>query len=91
MIARSGAPAWPNLVIYLDVNQQTILDRNGGKFPQDCIFIDPLFTAGIRDYYAGITESNAAPVVWLDATLDPYKVASLAEAHITELLHGRRT
>jgi thymidylate kinase len=91
VIARSAAPAWPDLVLYLDVDQQTILDRNRGKFPPDSIFINPVFNAGVRDYYADITDSNAAPTVWLNATLGPNKVASLAEAHITELLHRRRT
>jgi thymidylate kinase len=91
IIDRSGAPAWPDLVLYLDVDQPTILGRNRGKFPEGTIFIDPAFNAGIRDYYVEITGRRTAPVVWLDATLDPHDVVSLAEAHITELLHGRRT
>jgi thymidylate kinase len=91
VIARSGAPAWPDLVLYLDVPHQTILDRNGGKFPPDSIFIDPDFNAGIRGYFTEATDQEADTFVWLDATLEPAKLMSTAEGRIRELLQGDRT
>jgi thymidylate kinase len=89
VIARSEAPAWPDLVLYLDVTQQAILDRNRGKFPPDSIFIDARFNAGIRAYFADATDRGNAPIVWLDATLDATKLLSIAEVHIQELLRVR--
>jgi thymidylate kinase len=91
VIARSEAPAWPDLVLYLDVTQQAILDRNRGKFPPDSIFIDAEFNAGIRTYFADITDRGNAPIVWLDATLDPAKLLNIAELHIRELLLVRES
>lgn len=85
IITRSHAPVWPDLVLYLDIGQQTILDRNRGKFPPDSIFINPTFNNAIHDFYARARDQ--ARIVWLDATLDPTTVVSLAVAHITELLH----
>jgi thymidylate kinase len=90
LIAQSQAPAWPDLVLYLDVTQQTILDRNRGKFPPDSIFIDTAFNTGIRAYFAD-TDRKTTPIVWLDATLDSAKLLSIAAVHIRELLHGRDT
>jgi thymidylate kinase len=91
VIARSEAPAWPDLVLYLDVTQQAILDRNRGKFPPDSIFIDAGFNVGIRDYFARTTDRAGTRIVWLDAMLDPAELVSIAEVHIRELLHGRDT
>jgi thymidylate kinase len=86
VIARSEAPAWPDLVLYLDVTQQAILDRNRGKFPPNSIFIDVGFNAGIRAYFADTTDRGDTPIVWLDATLDAAKLLRIAEVHIRELL-----
>jgi len=96
VIARSEAPAWPDLVIYLDVPLPTILDRNGGKFPPDSIFIDPVFNTGIRNYFSKVTDGETTAgettaIVWLDATLEPAKLVNLAEGHIRDLLQGRET
>jgi thymidylate kinase len=90
-IAQSDAPAWPDLVLYLDVPQQTILDRNRGKFPPDSIFIDPAFNTGIRGYFSAATDRGNSAIVWLDATLEPAKLANIAEGHIRRLLQGRDT
>jgi thymidylate kinase len=88
VITRSEAPAWPDLVLYLDVPQPTILDRNRGKFPPDSIFIDPVFNAGVRDYFAEATDRQDIHIVWLDATLETAKVVSTAEGHIRALREG---
>jgi hypothetical protein len=63
----------------------------GGKVPPDSIFIDPTFNDGIRDFYLRATGRESARIVWLDGTLDPTKLVSLAEAHIAALLHRRDT
>jgi thymidylate kinase len=91
IIAQSEAPAWPDLVLYLDVPQQTILDRNRGKFPPDSIFIDPVFNAGVRGYFCGTAGQPNTNTVWLDGTLEPTKLVSIAEGHVRELLYGRDT
>lgn len=88
VVARSQDPAWPDLVLYLDVTQQLILDRNRGKFPPDSIFIDPAFNAGIRAYFAGITDSRDEQIVWLDAALDPGELVNLAAACIGQRRTG---
>lgn len=90
-IARSEAPAWPDLVLYLDVPQQTILDRNRGKFPPDSIFIDPIFNTGIRGYYSEATDRGNRAIVWLDATLEPATLVNIAEGHIRGLPQGHDT
>jgi thymidylate kinase len=87
VIACSSAPAWPDLVLYLDVPQQTIIDRNRGKFPPDSIFIHSTFNAGIRDFYKHAVDRATTAIVWLDATLEPARLVSIAEVHIRELLH----
>jgi thymidylate kinase len=86
VIARSSVPAWPDLVLYLDVPQQTILDRNRGKFAADSIFIDTVFNAGIRDYFSETMEVGKTEIVWLDATLEPEKLVRIAEGHVRRLL-----
>jgi thymidylate kinase len=86
VIARSSVPAWPDLVLYLDVPQQTILDRNRGKFEADSIFIDTVFNAGIRDYFSETMEVGKTEIVWLDATLEPEKLVRIAEGHVRRLL-----
>jgi len=91
VIARSAVPAWPDLVLYLDVTQQVILDRNRRKFPPDSIFIDTQFNAGVRSYFARATDQEEARIVWLDGTLHPAKLVSIAKGHIKELLRGRNT
>jgi thymidylate kinase len=91
VIARSEAVAWPDLVLYLDVPQQTIVDRNRGKFPPDSIFIDPVFNAGVRGYFSGATDRDRARIVWLDATLEPATLVKITEGHIRKLLQGRDT
>lgn len=90
-IAQSEAPAWPDLVLYLDVPQQMILDRNRGKFPADSIFIDPVFNTGIRGYFSEATDRGNIAIVWLDATLEPATLVNIAEGHIRGLLQGRDT
>jgi thymidylate kinase len=91
LIARSSGVAWPDLVLYLDVPQRTVLDRNRGKFPPDSVFIDPVFNAGVRGYFCDATDRGDVGIVWLDATLDPAKLVSIAEVRIRELLQEHDT
>lgn len=88
VVAASTAPAWPDLVLYLDVTQQAVHDRNGGKFPADSIFIDAEFNTGFRDYFIRASRRNAR-IAWLDATLDPAELAATAQLQIRELLRSR--
>jgi thymidylate kinase len=87
-LSLSTAPGWPDLVIYLDVPQRAVEDRNQGKFPSDSIFIDAHFNAGIRGYYESLTVRGHDKIVWLDAELDGGKLLDLAESQIRALLRG---
>ncbi|MEV4201491.1 hypothetical protein [Micromonospora globbae] len=83
-VAEASLPSWPDLVLYLDVPQEAVHERNRGKFPNDSIFIDAQFNAGIRSYFTEITGEQE--IVWLDAALDPYELVKLAEASVRNLL-----
>ena len=87
IVDSSDALAWPDLVLYLDVTDQAIHDRNRGKFAPDNIFIDRRFNAGIRDFYTRATDRDAARVVWLDATLEIPKLVRTAETYVHQVLH----
>jgi thymidylate kinase len=87
VIAQSTAPAWPDVVVFLDVPQQTVLDRNRGKFPPDSIFIDARLNAGIRAYFSRLAELADDRVMWLDATVEPAKLVTVVESQIRELLN----
>lgn len=85
-VSLSPAPAWPSLVIFLDVSQGAVEQRNRGKFPADSLFIDARFNSAIRSYYDSVTASGDAPIVWLDGELDSGKLIDQAETQIRALL-----
>jgi thymidylate kinase len=82
LLRSSPIPAWPDLVLYLDVPQDTIHRRNQGKFPPGSIYIDPAFNAAIRRYFRGLAGRKPPRFVWLDATLDLPELTQLAAADI---------
>ncbi len=88
-LSLSSGPGWPDLVIFLDVPQRAVDDRNQGKFSADSIFIDARFNAGIRGYYESLAAQGDRRVVWLDAELDGDKLRDLADSQIRALLAGR--
>ena len=81
----SDRPVWPDLVIYLDVPQATIDERNRGKFPSDSIFIDRAFNAGVRSFYAEVADADETPIAWFDATLTPQALQDAASPCIEAL------
>jgi thymidylate kinase len=85
VLSQSDVPAWPDLVLYLDVTQQTIQDRNRGKFPEDSVFLDARFNTGIRDYWL-LASENTDSIVWLDADIEAESLMGLAKTHIAERL-----
>jgi thymidylate kinase len=85
-LSLSSAPAWPRLVLFLDVSQGAVEERNRGKFPADSLFIDARFNSAIRRYYESVTASGDAHIVWLDGELDAGKVVDSAETQIRALL-----
>ncbi len=85
-LSLSPAPAWPRLVLFLDVSQGAVEERNRGKFPEDSLFIDARFNSAIRRYYESVTASGDAHIVWLDGELDTGKLVDLAETQIRALL-----
>jgi thymidylate kinase len=78
--------SWPHLIIYLDTPQKVILDRNKGKFPPSSVLIDATFNAAVRTYFATLAARYPTGVAWLDATLDPGKLVTMAQTRIGDLL-----
>jgi thymidylate kinase len=85
-LSLSTVPGWPDLVIYLDVPQRAVAERNRGKFPSDSIFIDARFNAGIRGYYDALAIRGSQPILWLDAELDIGQLLDLAGTPIRALV-----
>lgn len=67
MLEHSNAPMWPQLIYYLDIPQQEILNRNHGKFPDGIIFINGSFNKGIRNYFRKLSVRRPGLVVMVDA------------------------
>ena len=84
LLRGSPVPAWPDLVLYLDVSQETIHRRNRGKFLPGSIYTDPEFNAAIRRYFQRLAGQKATRVAWLDATLDLPELTQLAAAEIRQ-------
>jgi thymidylate kinase len=82
LLRSSPYPAWPDLVLYLDLPQEVVQDRNRGKFPPGSIYTDHEFNAAIRAYFRRLAGRKIPRVAWLDATLDLAELARLAAAKI---------
>ena len=91
LLRDSPIPAWPDLVLYLDLPQKAVHDRNGGKFPPGSIYIDPYFNAAIRAYFRRLAGRKTPQVAWLDATVDLPELARLAAARIRQIAACRDT
>jgi thymidylate kinase len=87
LLARSALPLWPDLVLYLDLPQEAIEDRNQGKFEDGNIFIDPDYNAGFRAFFETLDADRPA-TVWIDATLTPVELRRIAERQVRALLGG---
>src|SRR6266566_4464668 len=83
LLRASPIPAWPDLVVYLDLPQHALDERNNGKFAGGSIYTDARFNAAIRAYFRRLAGRESPRVAWLDATLDPAELARLTRA----LLH----
>lgn len=82
LLRSSPAPAWPDLVLYLDLPQDAVQCRNPGKFPPGSIYTDPDFNASVRAYFRRLAGRKTPRVAWLDATLELPALARLAAARI---------
>ena len=82
LLRSSPVPAWPGLVLYLDLPQGAVQQRNPGKFPPGSIYTDPDFNASVRAYFRRLAGRKTPQVAWLDATLEPPALARLAAARI---------
>jgi hypothetical protein len=85
LLRESPIPAWPDLVLYLDLPQDAVPGRNQGKFPPGSIYTDPVFNAAIRAYFLRLAGHKTSQVAWLDATLDPPELARLAGAQLRQM------
>jgi thymidylate kinase len=95
LIRASPAAAWPDLVLYLDLDldlpQDAVQGRNNGKFPPGSIYTDPAFNAAIRAYFSRLAGRKAPRVAWLDATLELPELARLAGAKLRQAVRRRDT
>ncbi len=89
LLRRSPIPAWPDLVLYLDLPQDHVHDRNRGKFPAGSIYTDPEFNAAIRAYFRRLAGRKSPRVAWLDATLNLLDLTHCAAAQIRRQLGQR--
>ncbi|MGH7926680.1 MAG: hypothetical protein ACREQV_02675 [Candidatus Binatia bacterium] len=86
LLTSSAIPRWPDLVLYLDLPQEAIPDRNNGKFGEDNVLIDPQYNAGVRSYFEVLAGSGQPLPVWMNATLDPTELQNTAEIQIRSIL-----
>ncbi len=89
LLRESTIPAWPDLVIYLDLPQDAVHERNNGKFADGSIYIDPRFNAAIRSYFLRLAGQEPSRVAWLDATLEPAELARLSETRLRHVVTRR--
>lgn len=79
IVGDSEVAVFPQLVIYLDVDLDTQLDRNDGKFASDSIFLDPHLNDGFRSFFASLVlNGNPRWGIWLDARQSPADVLDQA-------------
>nr|MDQ2875935.1 hypothetical protein [Actinomycetota bacterium] len=89
LLRASPVPAWPDLILYLDLPQHAVQGRNNGKFPPGSIYTDPAFNAAIRAYFSRLAGQKSPRVAWLDATLDLPGLAALARAELRQAARRR--
>ena len=78
----SAVPLWPDLILYLDVSQETIHARNQGKFPPGSVFVDATFNAGIRSYFEPPQDPALPEVAWLEGAAGARLLRDLAAARV---------
>jgi thymidylate kinase len=78
----STIPLWPDVVLYMDVTQETVLARNQGKFPADSIFVNAEFNSGVRSYFATSDDISVLRVAWLDGATDARLLQRLAADYV---------
>ncbi|NRQ37976.1 AAA family ATPase [Nonomuraea sp. NN258] len=91
ILIQSRASAWPNLVIYLDVPQTAVQDRNNGKFQTGNILVEPAFNNAFRSYFAELRSATEPQVAWLDAMRPIQVLTHAAVSTIREALANRRS
>jgi thymidylate kinase len=82
VLRASPVPLWPDLVLYLDVTQETIHTRNRGKFPPGSIFVDPTFNAGIRSYFESPRDPSVPEITWLEGAAGARLLRDLAAERV---------
>ncbi|HEV2374109.1 MAG TPA: hypothetical protein VGS19_18380 [Streptosporangiaceae bacterium] len=85
LLHESLIPAWPDLVVYLDLPQDAVGERNHGKFPAGSIYTDPAFNTSVRAYFSRLAGQKTPHVMWLDATLDPAELARLTGLRVRQM------
>ncbi len=89
---RDATIIWPSVVVYLDVAEAVVAQRNRGKFPPGSILIDPDFNGAFRSYFADLARHvTPTPTLWLDGAQEVSTLMTTTGAHITRRLRERAT
>jgi thymidylate kinase len=86
VIESSPVPLWPDLIIHLDVTQETVHARNRGKFSPDSIFINPRFNEGLRAYFRSPHRDQSPAIACLDGGTDARLLHARAAEYIVKSL-----
>jgi len=86
LIDSSVIPLWPDVIMYLDMPQNLVHQRNNGKFEPDNIFIDADFNQGIRTYFQRFAGVPHHRIAWLDAANSIVMIRAIVNMHIGSLV-----
>jgi thymidylate kinase len=90
ILKKSNIPLWPDIIVYLDICQKTVKQRNREKFHESSIFINSIFNCGIKNYFQELTQERASSILWVDATLSANTVRKNVLTEIkTFILKGK--
>jgi thymidylate kinase len=89
LLEQDRRSVWPTYVIYLDVNINTQLVRNCGKFDPDSIFINPMLNRGFREWHRNLADAGGSPAyLWLDGDADKFDLAEAAAGQIARWMEA---
>ena len=78
VIESSQVAVRPEMLIYLDVDMETQLRRNNGKFRKGSVLLDPRLNEAFRTYFLKLASANVEASTLVDAQLSPDRVLESA-------------
>jgi thymidylate kinase len=86
----SSVPLWPDVILYLDVSEVVVNERNRGKFERNSIFIDAATNRGVRSYFEQLAGSRQPQVIWLDGAMSAAGLRDLAIGEVIDAVGRER-